>query len=107
MSIATWNVQGIRLKTVIIAKELETLSLDIVHTPVYPNTKEQPSLLVKNNLKQKISNWKVNSKLQGQNVTFVVSYAPSDYEEVGTKQEFYEELKEILTGIGQNREISA
>ncbi|KAL3266372.1 hypothetical protein HHI36_010549 [Cryptolaemus montrouzieri] len=38
--------------------------------------------------------------LHGLNVTFVVAYAPSDDERVGTKQEFYEELEEILTGIG-------
>ncbi|KAL3275031.1 hypothetical protein HHI36_019803, partial [Cryptolaemus montrouzieri] len=33
------------------------------------------------------------------------AYAPSDDESVGRKQEFYGELEEILTGIGQNREI--
>ncbi|KAL3279840.1 hypothetical protein HHI36_017346, partial [Cryptolaemus montrouzieri] len=37
-------------------------------------------------------------------VTYLVVYAPSDDERVGTKQEFYEELEEILTGIGQIRE---
>ncbi|KAL3285655.1 hypothetical protein HHI36_000187 [Cryptolaemus montrouzieri] len=35
----------------------------------------------------------------------ILTYAPSDDERVGTKQEFYEELEEISTGIGQNREI--
>lgn len=71
------------------------------------------TILIKKNLKSRITDWetidenilKFNLKIYGYGITIIIAHAPSDYENVGEKQEFFEKLDEIITDIGRNREI--
>lgn len=136
MKLATWNVQGIKQKIEIIVSELEELDIDIIaltetkkkgsgtniigkYVHIFTGVPKERraargvSLLIRKDLKHKISNWeaidenilKMNIKLNGHNITVIAAYAPSDDERKDTKQEFFEKIDETLTEIGNNREV--
>ncbi|XP_044753786.1 craniofacial development protein 2-like [Coccinella septempunctata] len=136
MSFGTWNVQGIRGKLEIVVKEIEDLKLDIititetkkkgsgsekvgeyVHlfsgVPKHERAKRGVSILIKNNLKSKITGWeaisenilKVNMTLYQRKITILAVYAISEDENASIKDDFFERLNEVVQNVGLNREI--
>lgn len=81
--------------------------------PKHEQARRGVSIFVRKSLKKQISNWeainenmmKLNLELFHRKVTIIAVYAPSDNELVATKDEFYDNLQEVISNIGDSREI--
>ena len=77
------------------------------------HAKRGVSMLILKKYKKYISNWqainerilKVNLNLKGSRITIIGTYGPNDDARVEEKTEYYELLEEIISQIGQTREV--